>query len=90
MTNLISRQAVLDAIAANCIWENEYNLTSSRLKKAVESLPAVKQEPIDKSAMLIEIYMEGVNMSGEYQGCWVRFKDIERIIDKYMAKREEE
>ena len=40
----ISRQAVLDAIMANCIWENEYNLTSSRIKKAVEDLPPVKQQ----------------------------------------------
>lgn len=45
--------------------------------------------PIDKSAMMIEIYMEGVNMSGEYQGCWVRFKDIERIVDKYITESEE-
>lgn len=34
--------------------------------------------------MLTEIYMEGVNMTGEYQGCWVRFKDIERIVNKYI------
>ena len=37
----ISRQAVIEAIMTNCIWENEYNLTSSRIKKAVESLPPV-------------------------------------------------
>ena len=47
-----------------------------------------EQEPIDKSAMMYEIYMEGVNMSGEYQGCWVRFKDIEKIVDKYMGDKE--
>lgn len=41
----ISRQAVLDAIAANCIWENEYNLTSSRIKKAVEGLSPVTPQP---------------------------------------------
>ncbi len=40
----ISRQAVIDAIMANNIRENEYNLTSSRIKKAVENLPSVKQE----------------------------------------------
>ena len=39
-------RAVLDAITVNCIWENEYNLTSSRIKKAVENLPSVRpQEP---------------------------------------------
>lgn len=38
----------------------------------------------DISQMMWEIYMEGVNMAGEYQGCWVRFKDIEKIVDKYV------
>ena len=41
--------------------------------------------PIDKSAMMYEIYM-----TGEYQGCWVRFKDIEKIVNKYMGESEEE
>lgn len=54
-----------------------------------EAIDALKQKPIDKSAMMHEIYMEGVNMGGEYQGCWVRFKDIEKIVDKYMAESEE-
>lgn len=52
------------------------------------AIEALKREPIDKSAMMYEIYMEGVNMSGEYQGCWVRFKNIEKIVDKYIGERE--
>lgn len=48
------------------------------------AVKALEQEPIDKSAIMCEIYMEGVNMAGEYQGCWVRFKDIEKIVDKYI------
>ena len=43
----VSRQAVLDAITANCIWENEYNLTSSRIKNVVEKLPPVTPKPLD-------------------------------------------
>ena len=31
-----------------------------------------------------ELWMEGMNMTGEYQGVWVRHKDIERVIDKYF------
>lgn len=54
---------------------------NEQLKKALE------QEPIDKSAMMHEIYMEGVNMSGEYQGCWVRFKDIEYVVDRYIGDK---
>lgn len=26
----------------------------------------------------------GVNMAGEYQGVWVRFKDVERIVDEHI------
>lgn len=33
--------------------------------------------------------MEGMNMTDEYQGVWVRFRDIERIIDKYMKEGED-
>ena len=47
--------------------------------------PTIEHEQnIDQSAMMQEIYMEGVNMGGEYQGCWVRFKEIEKIVDKYV------
>lgn len=53
------------------------------------AIKALKQQPIDKSAMMYEIYMQGVNMSGEYQGCWVCFKDIEKIVDKYMSESED-
>ena len=48
--------------------------------------PLPEQQHIDKSAMMYEIYMEGVNMTGEYQGCWVRFKNIENIVDKYIPE----
>lgn len=55
----------------------------------LEDYKRLKQEEkyttdVNISEMMHEIYMEGVNMGGEYQGCWVRYKDIERIIDKYF------
>ena len=37
-----------------------------------------------KKDMCLDIYMAGVNMTGEYQGCWVRFRDIENIINKHL------
>lgn len=52
------------------------------------AIKALERQSIDKSAMMYEIYMEGVNMTGEYQGCWVRFKNIEKIVDKYMTESE--
>lgn len=42
-----------------------------------------------KSNMMYDIYMEGVNMVGEYQGCWVRFRDIEKIVNKYLIGKED-
>jgi len=35
-----------------------------------------------------ELWMEGMNLTGEYQGIWVRFRDIERIINKHIAESE--
>ena len=34
--------------------------------------------------MLYEIYMAGTNMAGEYKGCWVRFKNIEKIVNEHF------
>ena len=68
--------------------QNENKCYADTLNALDMAIEALEQKPIDKLAMMYEIYMEGVNMSGEYQGCWVRFKDIEKIVDKYMAKRE--
>lgn len=45
--------------------------------------------PLDdiRSKMMYEIYMDGVNMANEYHGCWVRFKNIEKIVDKHIGER---
>jgi len=61
--------------------KEQMKLIYDTFETAIEALSA---KPIDKSAMLYEIYMKGVNMTDEYHGCWVRFKDIEKIVDKYM------
>lgn len=31
-----------------------------------------------------DIWYSGVNMAGEYKGVWVRYKNIEEIIDKHI------
>lgn len=84
----ISRQAALD-LAKDLTFEGGCKHRCVDVLD-IEELPPVtpQQKPIDKSAMMYEIYMNGVNMSGEYQGCWVRFKDIEKIVDEYMAESE--
>ena len=48
----ISRQAVINAINQNCIYENEYNLTASHIKEMVQQLPSVTQK--EKTGHLID------------------------------------
>lgn len=48
----------------------------------------ILQTPLDVSNMLYDIYMAGVNMAGEYKGVWVRFNDIETIVNKYVSMQE--
>lgn len=83
-----------DIIKAVCPNDEDYEkpcISPKYLRQELEQLALdqeqkmVEHKPeIDKSAMMQEIYMEGVNMAGEYQGCWVRFKEIEKIVDRYV------
>ena len=52
----ISRQAVINAINQNCIYENEYNLTASHIKEMVQQLPSVT--PKEKTGKWI--YKQGI------------------------------
>ena len=83
-----------DIIVAVCHNDEDYEkpcISPKYLRQELEQL-ALDQEQkmlehkseINKSAMMYEIYMQGVNMAGEYQGCWVRFKEIEKIVDRYV------
>ena len=58
----------------------------SLLRNVIKKGTVIKEE-YDISQLMYEIYMEGVNMSGEHQGCWVKFKDIEKIMNKYVKGR---
>lgn len=53
-------------------------LGNEKFTADIEAIEALKKS--DPADILHKIYMEGVNMSGEYRGCWVRYRDIERII----------
>ena len=39
-----------------------------------------------KNDVLLDIYMAGTNMTGEYHGCWVRFNDIENIVNEQFRE----
>lgn len=55
-----------------------------RVVNHVPTVDVIEREKIKD--MMYDIYMAGVNMTGEYQGCWVRFKDIEAIIEKCIGE----
>ena len=37
-----------------------------------------------------ELWYSGVNMVEEYQGVWVRYRDIEKAFDKHISGKEKE
>lgn len=61
----ISRQAVLDSIHANCVYENEYNLTAKHIEDAVKQLPPVSpQKPKSEwehDHEILKAYSDGAN-----------------------------
>ena len=72
----ISRQAVLDAISANSVFENEYNLTASRIQNAVEALPPVTPKPktgrwIDKDGISDFMYCSNCGGKKHYSEKWI-------------------
>lgn len=75
-------------------YNDEYDLTihfesqeeqDAFIKNAQTAVTREKIEQIKEDA-LHDIYMAGVNMTGEYHGCWVRFKDIENIVNEHFRK----
>lgn len=57
--------------------EKQKNMNNDVLRNILEQI---------KHDMLCDIYMAGVNMTGEYQGCWVRFKDVENAVNEYFRR----
>lgn len=83
----MTKQDIDNIIQALCPNDEDFEkpiISPAYLKKELEAI-AVEQNRIDKPGMMCEIYMAGVNMTGEYQGCWVRFRDIERIVDEFIG-----
>jgi len=60
-----------------------YHVYSTLIDELDNTINIIEQ--IKKDA-LYDIYMASVNMAGEYHGCWVRFKDIENIVNEHFRK----
>lgn len=57
-----------------------YSTLIDELDNTINTIEQIKDD------VLYDIYMAGVNMTGEYHGCWVRFKDIENVVNKHFRK----
>ena len=69
-----------DPIAINCF---ECADEHRQLAKWLKELKA-HREAWEK--VKSELWMEGMNMTGEYKGVWIRYRDIERVIDANRPK----
>jgi hypothetical protein len=57
-----------------------YSTLIDELDNTINTIEQIKKD------VLYDIYMAGVNMTGEYHGCWVRFKDIENVVNEHFRK----
>ena len=60
-----------------------YHVYSTLIDELDNTINTIEQ--IKKDA-LYDIYMSGVNMTGEYHGCWVRFEDIENVVNELLER----
>lgn len=68
-------------IVIHCKSQEEQDDAVKALK---ESIPRDKLIQIRR-----ECWEAGVNMTDEYQGVWVRYRDIEKVIDKALEEAHE-
>ena len=68
-------------IVIHCKSQEEQDDAVKALK---ESIPRDKLIQIRR-----ECWEAGVNMTDEYQGVWVRYRDIEKVIDKALEEAPE-
>ena len=74
-----------DYCVAEDWWNDEYKEKRTSIGFNVKK--AIENSRIQN--MLTEIYMAGHNFTGEYQGCWIRFSDVEQIVLRCLTKKEE-
>lgn len=82
-----------DKIVTAHLYDNEHEEFTEKKMSIIDYVNAYTDEGITTANNLLDniksdLWMEGINMTDEYQGVWVRYRDIERIIDKYKIERE--
>lgn len=84
------KQKAIDALKISApimaVTQEEFKDYIQTLNKIMDWL---EQEPSVLQDIKSELWMEGMNMAGEYQGVWVRYRDIERVIDKHISESED-
>lgn len=89
----ISREAVIDSIHANCVYENEYNLTAKHIEDAVKQLPPVNPQKPNINEVLAKIRAEIADarfIDKDTKHCKnanaTGLEVAMNIIDKFMAE----
>lgn len=71
------------------IKKNEQSFDIEQAKRDIQAFEIATRSLEAWDEVKHECWDEGHNFAGEYQGVWVRFKDIERIMDKHLKEVEE-
>lgn len=65
--------------------DEQAKIIAEYIEKAVKEKEDEMHDKLHK--VMAELWDNGMNMGGEYQGVWVRFKVIEKTMEKYFGRR---
>lgn len=67
-------------------WNGKPTVYAEECQQMVELLKELQAHREAWEKVKSELWMEGMNMTGEYKGVWIRYRDIERVIDANRPK----
>ena len=60
--------------------------TEETVEEIIDNAPTVEAVPLSViEDIKSEIWDSGMNFGGEYQGVWIRYRDIDNIINKHIS-----
>ena len=62
--------------------DEQAKIVAEYVERAIKEKEAEMKQKVRN--VMSELWDNGMNMSGEYQGVWVRFKVIEQTMEKYL------
>lgn len=71
---------------AELTWNGKPTVEAEECQQMMEWLKELQAHREAWKKVKSELWMKGMNMAGEYQDVWVRYRDIERVIDTNRPK----